>query len=228
MKKPRNACLDSLRGLAIVLMIIDHSADILFHVSIDPSTIRMATRLSMPLFCGLMGYFLVSQEKVNWHRFYQLCLATLAINLVFFTIYGRLEILASLLVCYTLFLAAGRLLALAVVAVWFFQLDGSAQLFDYPLSVVLSCVAQGMVLRLHGWRVALLSGGAITLAALWVAPPSVYVLFFVLPATLAIAWAAAHPQVTVSGLERIGHYPLTVYLIQYYVLLALGQQLYQQ
>ena len=51
----RNYCLDSLRGLAIVLMIVDHVAGILYGQNIGESWIRFATRLSMPLFCVLTG-----------------------------------------------------------------------------------------------------------------------------------------------------------------------------
>ncbi len=55
--------LDAVRGLAIVLMIVDHVAGILFDLPIEVDNVRMLTRLSMPLFSVLMGYFLAAPKK---------------------------------------------------------------------------------------------------------------------------------------------------------------------
>ncbi len=220
--KVRNACLDTLRGIAILLMIVDHIAAIVFDVRIEPNTIRIATRLSMPLFCILMGYFLASPGKTNWNRFFQIVLATIAINLVYFTVYRQVEILASLLVCYVLFLLVRAKFAVAVLAVYLFPWDLSVGLFDYPLTVVASCVAQGMVLRQWGLKFALLSAAIISAGGLVVTPPTWYVLLFVIPATLLIGWGAGHAGRSVTWLAFVGRYPLSFYLAQYYILLAIG------
>lgn len=225
----RNASLDVLRGLAILLMIIDHIAYFIYDIPIAPTTIRILTRISMPLFCALMGYFLVSKTEINWHRFYQLCLATLAINLVFFTKLHKLEILASLLVCYAAYIALRNWLCLAVVAVYFSPLDPLAAWFDYPLPIVLSCVAQGMVLRQYGWRVASISGVVVTLGVLVVSSLAGLALYTILPATLLIAWASRYPRVDwakfkIRWLETLGRYPLTAYLVQYFIVFAIGRQ----
>ncbi len=219
--RPRLRSLDALRGLAILLMIVDHVAFMFFDANIEPTNIRFLTRLSMPLFCVLMGYFLNASSEVNWSRFYQLCLAALAINLVYFTYYRQVEILASLLVCYGLFVVVRRHL------VWFFPLallyplDPSVTLFNFPLSIVVSCVAQGMILRQHGWRVATASGTMLLAAVLLVPAPSLYLLFFILPATWLVAWGIQHPARGLRVVDTLGRYPLTAYLSQYAVLFAL-------
>lgn len=226
-KSPRQPALDALRGLAILLMIVDHAAYYLWDVPLAPHTLRIVTRLSMPLFCGLMGYFLAGRTNINWDRFYQLCLAVITINLAFFSIHHKLEILASLLIVYVLFMVCRNWLAFAVVAVYLAPWDPTLAWFDYPLPIVIACVAQGMMLRRFGSIAALASGLLITLAALVVPAPSVYVLFYVIPATGLIAWAAARPDLAqarqpLAWLSFLGRYPLTSYLVQYFILFALA------
>lgn len=240
-KSPRQPALDALRGLAILLMIVDHAAYYLWDVPLAPHTIRIVTRLSMPLFCGLMGYFLAGRANINWDRFYQLCLAVITINLAFFSVHHKLEILASLLIAYILFICCRNWLTFAVLAVYLAPWDPTLAWFDYPLPIVIACVAQGMMLRRFGVIAALASGLLITLAAFVVPAPSVYVLFYVIPATWLIACAADHPQLPLTSpplkwlrlnllgrnmlrlhwLAVLGRYPLTTYLAQYYILFAL-------
>lgn len=227
-RKPRNAALDVLRGVAILLMVVDHVAYFNFNVPIELTSLRIVTRCSMPLFCSLMGYFLVSKDRVNWIRFYQLLFAAAAVNVAFFTLYNKLEILASLLVCYVLYLGFRSWLCFAFVAVYFSQLDPSVLWFDYPLPIVLSCVAQGMILRKYGGRVALVTGCLITVGMLFVPPPATYVLIYVVPASLLIAWAAKYPEMNparwhLQPLQFAGRYPLTVYLAQYFIILSIGR-----
>jgi uncharacterized membrane protein len=225
---PRIAALDVLRGLAILLMIVDHAAYYLWNVPIAPTSLRIVTRLSMPLFCGLMGYFLAYQANINWKRFYQLCLATVLVNLAFYTVHQKVEILASLLVCYVLYLCVGNWLALAAAAVFLTPFDPTQAWFDYPLPLVAACVAQGIIVRCAPWNLALVTAGLITLGASIVQPPSQYVLFYVVPATLSILWgsrraAGTQPQPpAIAGLGFVGRHPLAIYLSQYFVLLAVS------
>ena len=193
--RPRIAPLDGLRGLAIVLMIVDHAAYYLWEIPIAPTSLRIATRLSMPLFCVLMGYLLADRRMADpntiyWRRFYQLCGATALATLIFYTAHQKLEILASLLICYSLFIAVGNALAVGLLAAFATSYDPTLSWFDYPVPLVLSCVAQGIILRRYQWHWALASGIVLTAATLVVPAPSQYVLWYVLPATLLIARGA--------------------------------------
>ena len=66
-KPPRTRLhsLDALRGLAIVLMIVDHVCGILLSINIEFAGVRFWTRLSMPLFAVLMGYLFDTQRPVG-------------------------------------------------------------------------------------------------------------------------------------------------------------------
>ncbi len=222
-KKPsvqRNRTLDSLRGLAILLMIVDHVAGVFFSVKIEPDTLRFLTRLSMPLFAILMGFFLSAATQTHWKRLVQLAAASAAMNGLYYYVYEELEILASLLVCYIGFLALGRHFVWCFVAAYFFLQDPSRYLFDYSLSVVATCVAQGVILQRFGWRIASVTGLLILPAAWFVTPPTQYALFFILPASWLVGWGHASPKLAVPGLETLGRYPLTAYLIQYFIILG--------
>ncbi|MFK7737661.1 MAG: TraX family protein [Pirellulaceae bacterium] len=52
----RYLSLDVLRGLAILLMVLDHVCWLFGDSRIAPDSLRIITRLSMPLFCVLTGY----------------------------------------------------------------------------------------------------------------------------------------------------------------------------
>lgn len=222
-KKPaltRNATLDSLRGLAIGLMIVDHVAGVFFSVDIAPDTLRFLTRLSMPLFAILMGFFLASSTKTNWKRLLQLGGASAAMNILYYYVYEELEILASLLVCYLGYLALGRNFVWCFVGAYFFLQDPSRELFDYSISVVATCVAQGVIVRRFGWPIAAFAGLLILPAAWFVTAPTQYALFFILPASMLVAAGQASPRWAVPGLETLGRYPLTAYLTQYAIILG--------
>ncbi|MCA9130211.1 MAG: hypothetical protein KDB22_24155 [Planctomycetales bacterium] len=217
----RNQALDTIRGLAIVLMIVDHAADLLLSIPISLSSVRIITRLSMPLFCVLMGYFLHRAPRLPGKRFGQVLLASIIVNLAYYSLRGQLEILASLLVSYLVFLICRSWFVSCTPLAFAFVWDPTVAIFDYSVFVVVSCVAQGVVLRQFGTRTATLTGLSLLVATFAVSPPTQYVLFFVLPATLIIAWAAKHPDWNLTMLNGIGRYPLSAYVIQYYVLIAI-------
>ena len=232
----RNPSLDSLRGLAILLMVLDHVAFLFGDVRIEPTTIRMATRLSMPLFAVLMGYFLSRSTRVHWERFWQLTAAACLMSFVYFSLYRQLEILASLWVCYLLFTGARRVFAFLFVAVFFYAWDPSTQflenpLFDYPISLVVSCVSQGVILQRYGMRVAFATSLMVLPAtqawagAVYVEEPTQYVLYFVPLAVLLVGLGTTRPQWNNASLALLGRYPLTAYIVQYLTLFALAGRL---
>ena len=232
-------------------MIVDHTAGMLFHHLLQESTVRLVTRLSMPLFCVLMGYFLRERESVPWKRVGQIALASLMVNAIFFTKYGRIEILGSLLLAYLLFLAVGRLMPLFVFGILFYMDDPLKGIFDYPPTIVVSFVAVGAILRHFGVGIAsaaalLLTFGSVAIHHLEPMGINHMMCYFILPATLIVHLGAIKPNLGIPwpergkapsppgapqrwtdfspatlGLSWIGRYPLTCYVVQYYVLFSL-------
>lgn len=238
----RNAALDSVRGLAIVLMLVDHIAVISFNIPIGIDNIRLVTRLALPLFAILFGFFLVQpspQESLassaskkalpskgtspgNWAAFRrptQVLVASIAANLVFVPEFGRLEVLASFLACSLLYLVLRRYFVIMLLAVLLFQQDPTLALLDYPITLTASLVAIGMVLRLHGFQTAILAAMVVILTGLAIVPtPPLFVLLFAIPATCVVALASVSPELSVGWLAFLGRYPLTTYVTQYYIL----------
>lgn len=221
----RNAFLDALRGLAIVLMVIDHVTGIWFGLGIAETPVRFATRLSMPLFCVLMGYFFKPEARFRFERLGQIAIACIAANLVFYPHYGRIEILALLLFTYLLFIATGRFFPIFVFTIFLFPLDGSTVILDFPITIVISFVAQGMVLRRYGIVAAMAIGTLLASGAVWInmlEPDRINYLLclFILPATLLVYLGEGWPERRLPGLSELGRYPLTAYVTQYYLIMA--------
>ena len=220
---PRLYSLDAVRGFAILLMVVDHVALILFKANITPDSIRFYTRLAMPLFAILMGFFLAGTQKINHKRLIQLALATVTTNIAFFHEYNQVDILASLLVCYLVWSIIGKSFAIFCVAGFLYPFDSSSQWFDFSLTVAAALVAQGIVLRLFGSITAVLSALVITASATQVTNPTAYAILFTLPATIMIVIAAKQGELRVPLLATLGRYPLSAYLIQYYLIFAIAK-----
>lgn len=234
----RNAALDSVRGLAIVLMIVDHIAVISFDIAIGVDNVRLLTRLALPLFAILFGFFLIATptqpstakaaskmalpKQGNWAAFRrpaQLLFAAIAANVLFVPEFGRLEVLASFLACSLLYFVMRRYFVVMLLAVILFQQDPTALFLDYPLTLTASLVGIGMVLRLYGFQNAILATTVVILAGLAVVPtPPLFVLLFAMPATCIVALASVSPELSVAWLAFLGRYPLTTYVAQYYIL----------
>jgi len=206
-------------------MVIDHVAGIWLQMPLGGSNVRFMTRLSMPLFCVLMGYFLRPERRWKRRRVVEIFAAAVAVNLLFYPYAGTIEILGSLLLAYGVFAVSGRHFGWFVLAMLFYPVDGLRAWFDFPPSLTVSFVAQGFLLRKAGPVPAIASGVLLSLAGLWIAalePRGVNQLLclFILPATLLVLVGEKKPQWQVPGLELAGRYPLTVYVLQYYVILG--------
>ncbi|MEM7478645.1 MAG: heparan-alpha-glucosaminide N-acetyltransferase domain-containing protein [Planctomycetota bacterium] len=262
--KTRVSALDTLRGLAILLMIVDHAAWLYWDQSISPSSIRFVTRLSMPLFCVLLGYlaglkiqrsltkdsqstnyFQLIQATTNWARVLQILAAVVAINLLYFNLFHQFEILASILIVVLAMALARSGFCIAMLAPLLFPLeatwlvhkpvDTETLLFDFPVTVVACCTAGGFMLGRFGLRPAMLSTLAVgSLAGIdnlmhatpfLYAPPTVYVLYFLPLATVMVWWAGKTKEFDIPVMSWIGRYPITVYLLQYYLLLLFSEKI---
>ncbi len=229
----RNAALHSLRGLAILLMTVDHACGILGSVKIAPDTIRFATRLSLPLFAVLMGFlFAASSRSATTNesgetrddsptrrqlgRWTQIAAAAVVANLMTYAQLGKLEILASFYIVYGLYLLLGQRLQWLLIALPFFQFDPSIPYFDYSLLLVASLVACGIVLGRSGLQVALPVSLAMVAVSLPLIPaPSGYVVWFLPLAVLMVSGANQWRELQHPWLAKLGRFPLTAYLIQY-------------
>lgn len=216
--KPREAALDTLRGIAIVLMIVDHAADMLWHLAIEPNNLRMLTRLSMPLFCVLVGYFLSGKAKLNPGRMLQIAGAAVLANLIYWPLNGRLEILVSLLLCIGIYPFLKSRFVFLVIAVGFVSVDPTRFVLDYPLSACVAMVALGVIGKTYSMGVALLVSLLFPIASLLDASTTRYVLWCAPPA-VGLLMLAVHKRLpAVAGLSNLGKYPLSAYVLQYYVL----------
>lgn len=237
----RNRALDTARGLAIALMVVDHIAVIQFDIAIGTNNVRLATRLALPLFAILFGFFLASRAlgsssspfprtlssftRTKWSRFKrigQVCLASVAANVLFVPEFGKLEVLASFLGCSLLFLVLQRYFFVLVGSVVLFPYDPTLTLLDYPLTLAASLVAIGVVLRMHGFQWAILAAIGVALVGLALVPtPPLFVLLFAIPAVCIVSLAIVSPEISIGWLAWLGRYPLTVYVAQYYLIFGL-------
>ncbi len=254
----RNHTLDALRGLAIVLMVIDHAVFLFFDAPIDPGGIRIVTRLSMPLFCVLAGYFVdqhygrfvkTQKEKggpkeggrwlphMKWERVLQIALASFLVNLLYVPVVGgKLEILASMLICFVAFGLLGRWFSVLLFAFLIFPYDSTAAFLDFAISSVATCMAAGVILSACPQRwlglaaslgVGLISGIGLAWGGTWewVGPPTVYVLIALPLATILVMLAERFPGPRIPVLCELGRRPLTAYVAQYWLLILFSELL---
>lgn len=211
-------------------MVVDHVADLLLNFSLQESYLRLGTRLAMPLFCVLMGYFLRLEARFEFRRLWQMLFAAVLANLVFYPHYQCIEILGCLVLAALLFKATGRFFAVLVVLLFAYPWDPLAVWFDFPPTIVVSFVAQGLILRRYGAGVAIATAVMLSSGALWIhqlEPTGVNhkLCLFVLPATLLVYVGQRIPSKRIPGLQWIGQYPLTSYVFQYYVITLLSRSL---
>jgi len=214
----RNRALDGLRGLAIGLMVVDHVAQILFLVPLD-SEIRFVTRLAEPLFAVTFGVLLVtSNRRRALRRLPRIVLAALLVNALFFPAYQVFEILVTFSAVLALYLGLGRHLMLLAPLVLIERWDPSGALFDYPLLLVASQVALGMLLRQR--RAPLFM--ALYLATALIPGGETQRIAFTSLAALAVWFALRHPKLRLAGFEWLGLHPLKVYVAQFLVIFGIA------
>lgn len=210
--------LDALRGLAIVLMTIDHAAAMFGGMRIEPGNVRFFTRLAEPLFVVLFGYMLAGRGRRRvLSRAGTVALAALAVNLLFASTFHRLDILATFLVAIGVYMVLGDWLVLLLPAFFFAAWDPAGALFDYLPAVVVSQVALGMLLRKRWGLYCALPFG---LAWLSVPSPHLYNVLFTVPAAVLVVLACRRPHLHFPILGFLGRWPLRIYVVQFLILFA--------
>ncbi|RME79899.1 MAG: hypothetical protein D6769_01075 [Methanobacteriota archaeon] len=218
--KKRIRSLDFLRGVAIIIMFIDHFAGIALLDPINPTTIRFLTRLAEPLFALLFGYFLHSRSKDKLvKRGIEVTAVAILVNLFYYSLIGRFEILGSFVLMVVAYFFLGNiikwLLPLALLTPW----DPTIAFLDYPITLVASQAALGMLMREgKDWRLSLF----FIIPFLLMRPPWSYSFLFMPLATYMLAWAVKNKGYGNSFVEILGRYPLMSYVMQFIAAVALS------
>ncbi|MEM9366374.1 MAG: TraX family protein [Planctomycetota bacterium] len=218
----RNANLDALRGLAILLMMVDHTAAFWFDLPIEVGGLRFLTRLSMPLFCVLLGYFLDPSGDLRPKRYAEVLLAAVLVNLLHWPLEGELEILPSLLLSALAGTLLRSLAPVLIAMVFVYQTEPSSRFFDYQLSIVMPLVAHGVLLRRFGLGWTLLSATfllAVTSSGRFIYPQDTHrFLVWFLPPAIMLTWIANRSKDgRIPVLPIMGRHPLTLYVVHYYL-----------
>jgi hypothetical protein len=156
-------------------------------------------------------------------RLFEILMVAALVNVFFFLALGKFEILASLALCYLAYFALRDKIVFLLPAFVLFSVDPTRTFLDYPLSLVLSQVALGAVIR-KGLNPFLLL--AFLAAPLFVPTPYVYpALFSVLAGALVLA-AQKFRDIKVPILSQIGKRPLLYYMAQFVLAAIVATILY--
>ena len=215
----RARSLDVLRAVALIAMIVDHVSLLVFAQQELGWNGRAVGRIAEPIFVVLAGYLLAGRSRATVaRRMGQLFLAELLIAPLFFGVTQSFDILASLIPVLGLYLLMGDRLVWLLPAFLLAPLDPIAPWFGYDLTLVLSQVALGMLLRQrHGWL-----GAGLFLVAGLVPAVDALPLYLSIPVAGLVLLAARHPDVGPAPLAALGRRPLTWYVAHLWVVAIIG------
>lgn len=217
----RNPYLDTLRGLAIIIMVIDHAAAIIFHQEIEFPGVRFFTRIAEPLFALLFGYFLFGRTGQSVQkRLIEVGLAAVGVNLFFFPYTGEFEVLASFACAMAIYLVIGDGMIYLLPLLLLHSMDFTVGLLNYPLTILLPQVSLGMLIR----------KGSVIIPALFflfgtvLIPPSLgWTCLFTIPAALILAAVAGNRfRFSAPFLQAVGKRPIESYLLQFVLIIAVA------
>ncbi|MEM4366895.1 MAG: hypothetical protein QW035_02070 [Candidatus Anstonellales archaeon] len=215
----RKEGLDTLRGIAISLMVLDHFLAIVLFQPVETSNLRILTRLAEPIFAVLIGYFLVGRGRERLMvRAVDILLVAFFVNFFYLPIMRKVEILASFLAVYALCILFGEALALLLPAVFLYPLDPTSYFFDYPLPLVFSQAALGMLIRKGSspWVSLVFLPAALLLPA-----PYNYTSLCTPIAAFATK-QLEKSSVKAPIISLMGRYPLSSYAIQYSLIVLIS------
>lgn len=209
----RMESMDALRGLAIIIMFFDHVLFFGPNSSFDPFSPRFFTRIAEPIFAVLVGYFLIGREdKRLFSRLLEILAVAFFVNIFFYMLLGKLDILISLALSYLAYFALKDKIVLLIPAFVLFSIDPTRQLLDYPLSLVLSQVALGAAMRKG---LSPLLPLVMLLAPLFVPAPYSYAALFTAVAGFLVLLAQKFKDIKIPIASQIGKKPLLYYMAQY-------------
>jgi len=219
----RDAVIDSLRGLAIVVMMIDHVSMLVFGQGFELFGIRFFTRIAEPLFAIIFGYLLIGRSKQGLaRRLKEILLVALLANIVYFSITQKLEILVSFAIATIAYYFLGSRLRYLIFFFILYPVDFTKHFLDYPMSIVISQVAFGMFLRELKQTAQLSPLFICFLLGPFIVPvPLGWTLGFTAFAG-GLFLIAKRAQFNVSLFSTVGKKPLTYYLLQYIVILLIA------
>jgi len=219
----RISSLDSLRGLAIFFMMIDHFFGIVLLSTIEPFNVRFFMRIAEPLFAILLGYLLVGRSMENLKkRFFEIAGAALFVNAFFFPILGKFEILASFIVCYLLFMILQEKFVFLLPLILLLPIDPSSLFFDFPISLVVSQIALGMLFRERKNIPVAISFFLFVLSFIFAPSEYKFIPLFTILAVLFVEFAQNNEKIRVPILEEMGKRPLASYIIQYVIIVLIA------
>ncbi len=223
--------LDFARGVAVLIMVVDHIAGILLYENISFLEIRFATRIAEPMFALLFGYFMAnyfnSTTKALMRLIY-LFSGVAFVNVFYYALFSNFEILTTLLLCFVIGMIVREKLKYFFVILMFFPIDPTRGLLSYPLSIVLSQVAVGSLMRERN----ITSKELILLCCFYLFSlfliefsfyfngytiPLHYTVLFT-PLAIVIVNSLKHVSVKIEPINFIGIHAYEIYFIQYIII----------
>jgi uncharacterized membrane protein len=209
----RIASMDVVRGLAILLMFVDHILFLLGYSSFSMFEPRFFTRMAEPLFAVLFGYFLVGRtENSLMGRFFEIMVVAILINILVYPFMGSLEILASFTLSFLAYALLRERIVFLMPLVLLFNLDPTTGILSYPIFLVLPQVALGVAMR-KGITPSI--SIIFALMSFFVVARFEFSFLFTALACAILLVAEKHRGFSVPIIEHIGKRPLFFYVIQY-------------
>jgi len=217
--------LDFLRGVAIIIMFIDHLTIYTTFEQIAPFNVRFFTRLAAPLFAIIFGYFLARPKMDVLGRMLTLLPAVFIVNIFFWPVLSVLDILASFTLALVAYLAFSEygVIAISLIFMLMGGADPTMNFLDYPLFVFLPLVSIGLLLKKDKNASLFALAAFLAAAALLNFPaPYNYTAYFALPAYALVVVFEGRKNFKMPFLNFVGARPVVSYVAQFVIAISLA------
>lgn len=229
----RISTIDSLRGLAIIIMFIDHIALFLFNIDIEFLGVRFFTRIAEPMFAIIFGFLLFdrSYDRVV-NRLKEIVIVALVLNIILFSFSSKYEILVCFAIFQIIYILFGNFSKYLSFLIIFYSYDFTRSFLDYPLSIFIFQASAGMLLKdllsfskkttyLH----LLISVCLAMISSVFIVNENSYkwtVFYSII--FLGIFYIINNQKIIIRNrlLEEIGKRPLESYIVQYVIVIFLN------